>query len=116
MDRAEALAAEIATVGGRAAATRLDVADEPSVQAAVAHTIGEFGRLDVLVNAAFCSIGKTVDELGADEFDRANRVNLTGTFLLAREAARVMPKGGSIVLFASMYGQVRPTLASTSRP
>ncbi len=108
LDRSEALAADIAASGARAAALRLDVADEPLVQAAVARTIGAFGRLDVLVNAAFRSTGKTVDELSADDFDQANRVNLTGTFLLAREAARVMPPGGSIVLFASMYGLVAP--------
>ena len=35
-------------------------------------------------------------------------MNLTGTFLLAREAARAMPLGGSIILFASMYGLVAP--------
>lgn len=107
-DRAEALAADIAAGGARAAGIRLDVADESSVQAAVASTTAEFGRLDVLVNATFRATGKTVDELSADDFDRANRVNLTGAFLLAREAARVMPPGGSIVLFASMYGQVAP--------
>jgi NAD(P)-dependent dehydrogenase (short-subunit alcohol dehydrogenase family) len=107
-DRAEALAAEIKTGGGRAAAVPLDIACEDSIQAAVARAINEFGRLDILVNATFCSIGKTADELTAEEFDRANRVNLTGTFLLAREAARAMPDGGSIVLFASMYGQVAP--------
>ena len=33
---------------------------------------------------------------------------LTGTFVLARAAARAMPAGGSIVLFASMYGLVAP--------
>lgn len=108
LDRAEALVTEMATGGACATAIPLDVACEDSIQAAVARVINECGRLDVLVNATFCSIGKTADELTAEDFDRANRVNLTGTFLLAREAARAMPHGGSIVLFASMYGQVAP--------
>ena len=105
---AQALAEELVAGGAQAAALGLDIAEEASVHSTVARTTSAFGQLDVLVNAAFCSIGKTVDELRAEEFDRANRVNLTGTFLLAREAARAMPRGGSIILFASMYGQVAP--------
>ena len=107
-ERAEALAADITARGGKGHAVGLDVADEASSQAAVARTVTDCGRLDVLVNATYFSVGKSLDDLTAEEFDRANRVNLTGTFLLAREAARVMPPGSSIVLFASMYGLVAP--------
>ena len=92
----------------KAAALPLDVGDEASVKDAVAETVARFGRLDVLVNAAFLSIGKTVEELTAEEFDRANRVNVTGAFLLAREAAGAMKAGGSIIIFSSMYGLVAP--------
>jgi NAD(P)-dependent dehydrogenase (short-subunit alcohol dehydrogenase family) len=106
--RAKALAAGIVAQGGTAQAVGLDVADEESSRAAVARTVSEFGRLDVLVNATYFSIGKRVDDLTAAEFDRANRVNLTGSFLLAREAARAMKEGGSVVFFASMYGIVSP--------
>ena len=107
-ERAEALAADIAARGGKAYAVELDVAVEASSQAAVARTVAACGRLDVLVNATYFAVGKPLDDLSAEEFDRANRVNLTGAFLLAREAARVMPSGGSMVLFASMYGLVAP--------
>ena len=107
-ERAEALAADIAARGGKARAVGLDVADEASSRNAVARTVADGGRLDVLVNATFFSIGKTVDALSAEEFDQANRVNLTGAFLLAREAARVMSSGGSMVFFASVYGVVAP--------
>ncbi|MBU4211208.1 MAG: SDR family oxidoreductase [Kiritimatiellae bacterium] len=107
-ERAEALAADIAARGGKGHAVELDVADEASSQAAVARTVADCGRLDVLVNAACFSVGKSLDDLSAEEFDRANRVNLTGAFLLAREAARVMPPGSSVILFASMYGLVAP--------
>ena len=107
-DRAEALAVQLQSDGAKAAAIHLDVGDEASIRSAVTSATETFGRLDVLVNATFAAAGKTVDELTAEEFDRANRVNLTGTFLLAREAARAMPSGGSIILFASMYGLVAP--------
>ena len=43
-----------------------------------------------------------------EEFDRSLHVNVTGTFLLAREVALAMENGGSIVLFSSMYGQISP--------
>lgn len=107
-ERAEALAADIIARGGKGHAVELDVAIEASSQAAVARTIVDCGRLDVLVNATFFSVGKSVDDLSAEEFDRANRVNLTGAFLLAREAARVMRPGSSVIFFASMYGLVAP--------
>ena len=108
-ERAKSLAADIVAGGGKARAIQFDAGDEASSKAVVAYTLAECGHLDVLVNTTFKSIGKAVDELTGEEFDLANRVNLTGTFLLAREAARAMPpSGGSIVLFASMYGLVSP--------
>ena len=107
-DRAGALAAELVAGGHRARAIALDGGDETSCREAVAFTTAAFGRLDTLVVATFRSVGKTVDELTAEEFDAANRVNITGTFVLARAAAQAMSAGGSIVLFASMYGLVAP--------
>ncbi len=87
---------------------RFDIGEEPSVHATVDHVISRFGRLDGLVVATFCSIGGKMDSLEGEAFDRANHVNLTGAFLLARAAAEQMPDGGSLVLFASMYGIVAP--------
>ena len=108
LDRAETLAAEIVGRGGRARAVSLDGGNEASCLAAVAFTMAAFGRLDTLVVATYRSISKPVDEIAASEFDEANSVNITGTFILAREGARRMTAGGSIVLFASMYGLVSP--------
>ena len=107
-DRAQELAKKISGAGERVRATRLEAGDECSTREVVAQTIQTFGRLDILVNAAFHSIGKLLDELTAEEFDTANRVNLTGTFLLAREAAHAMQNGGSQIFFASMYGHLAP--------
>ncbi len=107
-ERAQSLAAEIVSGGGKAYAIQFDAGDESASKAVVDYTVSECGHLDVLVNATCKSIGKAVADLTGEEFDQANRVNITGTFLLAREAARVIPSGGSIVLFASMYGLVSP--------
>jgi NAD(P)-dependent dehydrogenase (short-subunit alcohol dehydrogenase family) len=91
-----------------ALAVPLDFADEASILACVRAAADRFGSLWGVVNATFGSTGKRFDDLTADDFDRANRLNLTGTFVLAREAARHMPDGGSMVMFASMYGVVAP--------
>ncbi len=89
-------------------AMQLDFGDEASIVGCVRAATDRFGSLWGVVNATFGSTGKRFDDLTAEDFDRTNRLNLTGTFLLAREAAKHMPAGGSMVMFASMYGVVAP--------
>jgi NAD(P)-dependent dehydrogenase (short-subunit alcohol dehydrogenase family) len=101
-------AAEAALPGTSLLTTPLDIGDEASIVACVKAATDRFGALWGVVNATFGSTGKRFDDLSAAEFDRASRLNLTGTFLLAREAARHMPDGGSMVFYASMYGVVAP--------
>src|SRR5215207_8217345 len=50
------------------------------------------------------AIRKPSLELGLDEWNQVIGVNLTGSFLCARAAARLMPAGGSIVNIASIMG------------
>lgn len=107
-ERARTLATQLAQNGTTALDCSLDVVEESSIRAAVDRTVDAYGKIDVLINATFHSSGKHIDDLTAEEFDRANQVNLTGAFLLARAAAEKMPEGGSIVMFSSMYGQVSP--------
>jgi NAD(P)-dependent dehydrogenase (short-subunit alcohol dehydrogenase family) len=90
----------------------LDIGDEDSILACVRACAERFGGLWGLVNATFGSTGKRFADLTAADFDRANRLNLTGTFLLAREAAAHMHEGGAMVLYASMYGVVAPRPAN----
>ena len=105
-DRLEA--AEASLPGVSLLTTQLDIGDEGSILACVNAATDRFGSLWGVVNATFGSTGKRFDDLTAADFDRASRLNLTGTFLLAREAAKHMPDGGSMVLYASMYGVVAP--------
>ena len=108
LPRAERVAATICRGSKRSAACQLDGGSESSIREAVQLTVREFGRLDILVNMTYRSIGKRLDELTVAEFDEANHVNLTCAFVFAREAASVMAEGGSIIMFTSMYGQVAP--------
>jgi NAD(P)-dependent dehydrogenase (short-subunit alcohol dehydrogenase family) len=95
-------------------AIQIDVADEKSVQAAVDHTIKRFGRLDAVVNAAGVIQRKPSLDVSVEEFERIVRINLTGSFIVARAAARVMKdqspgaKGhrGSIVFIASLNSYI----------
>ena len=97
---------------GQVMGQELDMADEASILAAVEAAASAFGPLWGLVVATAGATAKTFDTLTAEEFDRANRINLTGDFLLARVAAKHMSEGGAIVLYSSMYGVVAPNPAN----
>ncbi|MCJ8323658.1 MAG: SDR family oxidoreductase [Rhizobiales bacterium] len=86
----------------------LDVGNEESIKTSIAKCVERFGEIHGLVNATAGASGKEIDELTAADFDKANQLNLTGPFLLVREAAKHMTSGGSIVMYSSMYGLVSP--------
>jgi NAD(P)-dependent dehydrogenase (short-subunit alcohol dehydrogenase family) len=81
---------------------RADVADE----AAVAKAFAQIGGVDILVNNAGVAVRKTAFDITADEWDRVIGVNVRGSFLCARAAARSMKErgGGAIVNLASIMG------------
>lgn len=86
----------------------IDMGDEASILTCVA----ECGALHGLVMATAGSSNAHFDDLQTTDFDRANKINLTGTFLLARAAAKAMPQGGAMVFYGSMYGAVAPDPAN----
>lgn len=101
----EAAAAAIRASGGQAAATRCDVSDPASVAAAVALAVSHSGRLHALVNVA--GVGhfrRTTDET-LESWNRTIAINLTGTFLMCREALpHLRETRGAIVNTASAAG------------
>ncbi len=87
----EKTAAEAKTGGGKFLVVPADVTDERAVKAAFAKTLDSFRRLDLLFNnAGTFSQGASIDELALEEWQRVVDVNLTGPFLCAREAIRIM--------------------------
>ena len=79
-----------------------DVSDEASVADVVASTVGQFGRLDVLVNVAGILQFKDFRLTTLEDFERIIGVNLTGTFLTCRDAMpHLLESGGNIVNIAS---------------
>ncbi|HVM80872.1 MAG TPA: SDR family oxidoreductase [Stellaceae bacterium] len=103
---AGAAAAAIRSAGGRAEVFVLDVADEAAVERVFAEIGKRMGRLDVLVNSAGTAVRKAATELTLAEWQMVQGVNVTGTFLCSRAAARLMlPRAkGSIVNLASIMG------------
>jgi NAD(P)-dependent dehydrogenase (short-subunit alcohol dehydrogenase family) len=82
-----------------------DVSIKRHVDAAVLATVGEFGRLDILVANAGIVHGAAFLDLEEKDFDRVIAVNLKGVFLAGQAAARQMVKqggGGAIVNMSSV--------------
>ena len=103
---AEETAGAIHARGGAAIAIALDVADEAAVETGIKKAAQTHGGIDVLVNNAGTAIRRPSTELSIADWDKVVRVNMTGLFLCARAAARLMiaGRGGSIVNMASIMG------------
>ncbi len=104
---AEAAAAQMSAADLRASAIHVDVADEASVEAMVRATMEREGRLDILINNAGIAIRRPAVDLALADWDKVVAVNMTGSFLSARVAARRMIAagvGGAIVNVASIMG------------
>ncbi|OHV47848.1 short-chain dehydrogenase [Pseudofrankia sp. BMG5.36] len=108
---AEKVAAEIGATAARpadrAVAVAADVTDEEQIAAGLAAAALAFGGVDLVVNNAGLSISKPLLETTTADWDLQHDVMARGSFLVAREAARIMIDqglGGDIVYIASKNG------------
>ncbi|MBD2847760.1 SDR family oxidoreductase [Paenibacillus sp. IB182496] len=91
-------------VGREVYAEAVDLRDPEAVAAMIAVAGEQLGSVDVLINNAGFGIGKSPYELSWEEWDSVLNTNLRGSFLCAREAAKLMRRqegGGAIVNIAS---------------
>ena len=89
-------------------AQAIDASSEADVDALVARTVSEFGRLDVLVNAQDLPFAKPLAETSFDEWRRVLDTNVGGMFLASKAAAKLMlaqGKGRRIINVASVLGE-----------
>jgi NAD(P)-dependent dehydrogenase (short-subunit alcohol dehydrogenase family) len=109
---AESLAKEISGKGGKAIAVQGDVASEADVLRLFEETDRKLGRVTTLVNnAGIVDKGARVEQIGPERLARMFAVNITGSFLCAREAIKRMSKrhggpGGSIVNLSSIAARL----------
>ncbi|MEM7506147.1 MAG: SDR family oxidoreductase [Pseudomonadota bacterium] len=99
---ADAVVAEITGAGGRALAHQADVASEPEVVAMFDRAEVELGPLTALVNnAGITQTSTKFVDMDAARIDRLMQVNVTGSFIAAREAVRRFTGPGAIVNLSS---------------
>ncbi|GAA4495845.1 bifunctional rhamnulose-1-phosphate aldolase/short-chain dehydrogenase [Actinoallomurus oryzae] len=105
---AEKIAAELGASALRATdvavAVAVDVTDEAQIAAALREAVLAFGGVDLVVNNAGLSLSKPLLETSVADWDLQHDVMARGSFLVSREAARVMIEqalGGDIVYIAS---------------
>ncbi|MFI5384578.1 MAG: SDR family NAD(P)-dependent oxidoreductase [Fimbriimonadales bacterium] len=102
------LVKEIEAKSGRALAVQVELADEQSVDNAVDEAVRQLGPLNGMVVSAGIFEGCFLEDMTVEFWDRTMAINVRGTFLAVRAAARHMRaagKGGSIVIYTSTAGQ-----------
>jgi len=102
---AEAVAAAVEP--RRALALRMDVTDEQSVIAAFDGAVRHWGGMDIVVCAAGIAPAFNLVDFPVNKWRLALEINLTGYFLAAREAARIMQAqgtGGAMIMLSSKSG------------
>jgi len=115
VERLKTLRAEIEAADGDAHVVGMDVTDQGSIKAAVAHTETEMGSIDILVNNAGVSATQRLLEVTQEDFDFVFDTNIRGAFFVAQEVGKRMIArakgaapgtfiGGRIVNIASVAG------------
>ena len=104
----------VKALGRRAILVQADVTNDRACSEAVATTLRELGRLDVLVNMASLYAAKPFGDLTAADWDRQLAVDLRATFVFAHAAAPLMKNagGGRIINFTDwVAASARPRYA-----
>jgi 3-oxoacyl-[acyl-carrier protein] reductase len=104
---AKKVANEIENLGRRSIAIKMDVSDPSDIERAVNEALGRFSRIDIWVNNAGIGSRAMLDEMTEQQWERVIEVNLKGTFLGTRAAARVMKNHnyGRIINMSSRAGK-----------
>ncbi len=100
---------EIQALGRKGLALTVDMANSADVENAVARTMKEFGKIDILVHCAAVRgpVGTPLVEHTEKDWRDCMEVNVIGSFLISKAVAKEMiarNQGGKILIFASMAG------------
>jgi NAD(P)-dependent dehydrogenase (short-subunit alcohol dehydrogenase family) len=99
-------AEELQKLGVQVLALSCDVKDPVSIGKVVDATVSKFGRIDILINNAGTAWGALVEDMTLAQWNKVVETNLTGTFLFAQAAGKVMiaQQRGKIINIASIAG------------
>jgi len=105
------VAAEIASIGGQAAAFPLDLASEDSIKSAAKAILERFSKVEILVNNAGITRDDLAIRMKRSDWDDVLSTNLTGVFLLTQALLRPMIKNrwGRIINISSVVGRTGQT-------
>ena len=106
-DRLGSLVSEIESQGATALAAPMDVADAAQIKAGFQRVLGEFGRLDILVNNAAITRDTLALRMKLEDWEAVLRTNLTGTYLCIQQALGAMLKqrSGRIINLSSVVAE-----------
>ena len=105
-DSANRVVDTIKTAGGEARAIRADVSKEAEVEAMFAEMLAAWGRIDILASNAGVQKDAAFVDMTLEQWNTVLAVNLTGTFLCARAAARAMIRQGVVPGVSRAAGKI----------
>jgi gluconate 5-dehydrogenase len=103
----EETAAEVRETGRKVVPISCDVTDSASVEAMVAQTVQELGKVDILVTGAGIAYRQPAEEMDIAQWQKVMDVNVKGTLLCCQSVGRHMIKrgeGGKIITVSSVRG------------
>jgi len=106
-EKLAAVAKEIESKGGQAAAFRMDVSKEDNVKAAVKAVIERFGKIEILINNAGVTRDTLLMRMKKEDWDTVIQTNLGGAFHTTQAVIGSMlrPRWGRIINITSVFGQ-----------
>jgi citronellol/citronellal dehydrogenase len=115
VEKLERTAAEIKAARGRIDFKVCDIREEEQVKQCISHIVEKHGRLTAVVNNAGGQFPSLLEKLSKNAWEAVVRNNLTGTFLVAREAVNQYMKenGGSIVNIVADFRNGMPMMGHT---
>ena len=98
----------ITKAGGKAVAVKGDVSKPADAQAIIDAAISNYGKLDVLVNNSGVYEFGALDVITPEHFHKQFDINVLGLLLVTQAAAKVLPKGGSVINIGSLVSRITP--------
>lgn len=111
--RIEAFNQECHAAGVTVFAAQTDAGNIEELQRFADEVLGQYGHIDIWINNAGINIGKKLMDITLSDWEKMVRVNLTGVLFGTQIAARAMGEKGGVILNASSYASLVPSVGGT---